>query len=158
MHAYKYRGLPLVAELAASSLQTRLESGQVYVPIPRAWSRFLRYGVDPADMQAQLLADYGASAVQRLLIRPIHNRRRAGGDHRALPKAFALQKSQDLPIILVDDVLTTGRTMISAIKAFPPGQVTMVVTATSAYQMSSLSLSGGHPLGGEQGSWEWPQF
>lgn len=158
VHSYKYRGLPLLAELAAFCLRPRLVEGSILVPIPRAWSRLLRYGVDPAASLAHILANDGKLRVERVIARPIHNPRRAGGDHERVPRPFALQKPEDRPIILVDDVLTTGRTMIRAIEAFAPGQVTVVVTATSAYQVSSLSASGGLPLAGEQGSLQWPQF
>ena len=51
----KYRGLTAFAELVAETLASRVPALPI-VPVPRTWSRQMRYGVDPAREIAIRLA------------------------------------------------------------------------------------------------------
>ena len=47
VHALKYRGLTVFAEMVTDALVDRVPPLPV-VPVPRAWSRQIVFGVDPA--------------------------------------------------------------------------------------------------------------
>jgi predicted amidophosphoribosyltransferase len=134
IHALKYRGHDLIVRLAVDVLSEKLGPGLVYVPVPRVWTRYLRYGVDPSQLLAGRLARATRGASLDALRRPVHNPRLAGAARRGVPPAFSLQKRFRGSVALVDDVLTTGSTAVSAIEAIGRQHVTLVVTATSARQ------------------------
>jgi predicted amidophosphoribosyltransferase len=111
------------------------------VPIPRAVSRRLRYGIDPALVIAQALAARSGSPVLQVLRRPWHSRRRAGGDHRRPVTGFRVSPFTAPEVIVVDDVVTTGSTLLAAVAALGPERVAMAVAANSALGVSTLSTS-----------------
>jgi predicted amidophosphoribosyltransferase len=138
VHGFKYRGDGLLVALAVGALAERIEPGLTFVPVPRVWTRFVRYGVDPATLLARALAEATGGSVGALLRRPLHNPRRAGSQHRSPAPRFLLRQVLQAKAVVVDDVLTTGGTVSEAIKALRPASIPLVVTATSARQVSSL--------------------
>jgi predicted amidophosphoribosyltransferase len=139
VHNLKYRGLPTYADLVARLLAPRLPSVPL-VPIPRVWTRRLKYGVDPAETIAMRLSRLMGVPVVRSLERPLHSKRRAGGDHSNPVRAFQV-RSLPSDLVLVDDVVTTGATMVSAARVVGPDRVRAAAAANSVAEVSSLSAS-----------------
>lgn len=140
MHLLKYQGLTRYADLAAAAIAPRLPRA-VLVPVPRVLSRRVRYGVDPALQLARSLADLLDVEVSRVLAAPLHADRRAGGDHRRPAHVFRLRRPPPARVILVDDVVTTGATALSAIEALGPSRVVAVAAANTVSGVSSLVVS-----------------
>lgn len=132
MHGAKYRGLDLLLWQAAGSLGRRIDSGRTFVPVPRVFSRFVKYAIDPAQALAERLARVTSGRVENLLKRPLHASRRAGSKLRGPATVFEAIASNGAPVVIVDDVLTTGATVLSAAHAILPRETFLVVTATSA--------------------------
>jgi predicted amidophosphoribosyltransferase len=137
VHQLKYRGITGYADLIASILGPRLPRLSL-VPIPRAWSRRARFGVDPALVLAQSLAKVARVPVRSALSPPIHTPKRAGGDHRRPVLPFRLRAMPESPIVLVDDVVTTGATLEMAIGVLGAERVALAVAANAAPAVSSL--------------------
>lgn len=138
IHQLKYQGLHSFAEIVAETLAPRLPTLPL-VPVPRATSRKWRYGVDPALLIARALGERTGAPVLSVLRPPIHSQRRAGGNHdRAVPD-FALRTEQVPCSIVVDDVVTTGRTALAAVRSLQPAGVHCVVAANVVPEVSSLS-------------------
>ncbi|MFQ5523672.1 MAG: ComF family protein [Acidimicrobiia bacterium] len=143
IHHLKYRGIVVYADLVASVLASRLPSVAV-VPVPRALSRRWRYGVDPSRVIAGRLAKRLGVPVWDILVGPLHNPRRAGGDHSRPAPTFRMRRPPGDYVIVVDDVVTTGATLLSALGAFQPGQVAAAASANAVAQVSSLPVRYGN--------------
>lgn len=136
-HHLKYRGLEGYAGIVADVLASRIPKAPL-VPIPRARSRVIRYGVDPAVVLARCLSERTGAPIHRLLAPSIHTRRRAGGDHRRPVGPLRIVKSPLECVTLVDDVLTTGATLEAAIAVIGPGHIRAAVVANAVPEVSSL--------------------
>ncbi len=136
IHHFKYRGLAEYADLAASMLAKRLPPLPL-VPVPRALTRRVRYGVDPARALADRLAHYLGVPVLPLLQPPLHKQRRAGGDHSRAVTGFRLRQVPKGPVLVVDDVVTTGATLLSAIASIGESRVRAAVAANAVTGVSS---------------------
>lgn len=134
VHQLKYRGLTPYSHLVAAMLAPRLPRLPV-VPVPRAASRHLRYGVDPARLLAGALADTLGTEVLSALKRPMHDRRRAGRNRRFEVRPFTLGRVVPGPVVVVDDVVTTGATIVSAIHAVGSGRVAAAAAANVVPQV-----------------------
>lgn len=142
MHGLKYRGNEALLRVIAPNLSQMVAPGKIYVPVPRVWTRYVRYGIDPAQRLAQVLAAETKGQVLQLIRRPIHNRRRAGSAHRGGPPRFGALPAQLESVVLVDDVLTTGTTLLAAAQAIQPIDVDFFFTATAAKPPVRLEKSG----------------
>jgi predicted amidophosphoribosyltransferase len=136
VHDLKYRGLTRFADLVVEKVAPRVPRLPV-VPVPRAWSRRLRYGVDPAREIGVRLADALDVPLWDCLAAPIHARRRAGGDHSRPAPRFRARASTGGQFLLVDDVVTTGVTVRSAATTIGMGRLALVVAANTADMVSS---------------------
>lgn len=143
MHHLKYKGVVKYAEFAASLVADRVPDCWL-VPIPRAITRQVRYGVDPSLILANYLSRKTGNPVVSLLSPRAHSARRAGSDHSGVVAPFSLRLPVRSGIVIVDDVVTTGATVTSAIAAVGRENVQMVVSANAAYQVSSLRV--GEPI------------
>jgi predicted amidophosphoribosyltransferase len=137
VHQLKYRGLTGYADLVALVLAPKIPAVTV-VPVPRVWTRQLKYGVDPAVVLAERIAKTMGVGVIKSLVSPIHTRRRAGGDHSKPVAPFRIAGTPAGRFVLVDDVVTTGRTLEAAISLLGPEVVAMAVCANAAPPVSSL--------------------
>ena len=136
VHGLKYRGMTSFADLVVEAISPRVPPLPV-VPVPRTWSRRLRYGIDPAREIARRLARAKDVPLLDLLSGPIHAPRRAGGDHHRSPPDLAMRRALFGPVILVDDVVTTGATVRSAMRTLGSERIALVLTATLADTVSS---------------------
>jgi len=140
IHHLKYRGLGGYPELVAEMIAPRL-SARPLVPVPRAWSRRLKHGVDPALEIAAALARRLDVPVLRMLRARVHSPRRAGRDHSRVVRSFEPRGHVRDQVILVDDVFTTGATVSAAITSLGIDRVLAVVTANDASSGSILMPS-----------------
>ena len=134
----KYGGVAAVAAAFAPALARRLPPDvRAIVPVPRTAWRAVRYGVDPSLELARRLAAATGLPVVRALVAPIVAERHAGRGrrHRGPVRFRALGPVPD-GSVLVDDVVTTGVTLLSARLALP--MITRAVTVTAASQVTSL--------------------
>ena len=130
----KYRGLLAFADLAAEALAEMIPSAPL-VPIPRACARLIQYGVDPAHQIAERIALRTGVPVLDLLVRPLHTAARARSDHSRPASPFRSRPVRGA-VVLVDDVVTTGGTLVAAARAVGPSRVVMAVAANSARKRS----------------------
>jgi len=137
VHHLKYRGLTGFVDAAAAIIAPRLPK-VVLVPVPRAVSRHLHYGVDPARLLAKALARRLGTEVHAALAPPFHSPRRAGSDHRRPAHRFRLRRAVDGPVLLVDDVVTSGATLGSAAAAIGLDLVAGAAAANAVPEMRSL--------------------
>jgi predicted amidophosphoribosyltransferase len=150
VHNLKYRGIPGYPGLVAEQLADRVPRLPI-VPIPRALSRRLVYGVDPALQLATELGRTIGVPVLSLLRAPVHTRRRAGGDHARPVEGYALRSRPPPSVVLLDDVVTTGRTLWAAAASIGWESVRVGVSANVVPTVSSLLAPEPDP------TFQWPQ-
>lgn len=133
VHDLKYRGLVGRAAALAPGMTAKLpERADSLVPIPRSLVRRLQLGVDPGLELAIAVGKLAGLPVNRLLAPPIWHPRHAGkGRDRRTPVRFLARRPARPGTVIVDDVLTTGATVVAGHRALGPG-VVGAITATSA--------------------------
>jgi len=137
IHHLKYRGLTDYLDLVTATLADRLPVVPL-VPVPRSISRQFRYGVDPALLLAQRLAQATGTRVLRSLVPHTHSMKRAGGDHTKEVLPFRVRSLPQGAVIVVDDVFTTGATIDAAVRSLGPDRVQSAVVANVVPEVSSL--------------------
>lgn len=132
IHRLKYGGLAAAAgPLAAAMVPLLPPDAACLVPVPRAVARRWRYGVDPAIELARAMSRLGGLPLRAALGSPLWWARRAGpGARRRGSPSFRRRMPAPSGAILVDDVLTTGTTLVAAARVM--GGVHHAVTATAA--------------------------
>lgn len=146
VHHLKYRGVVAAGRILARAMAGLVPAGVELVPVPRVGYRRLRYGVDPAVELAAALASISGCPVGQYLAAPWWGRARAGGAHGFAPR-FRARGAPRRPVILVDDVVTTGTTLATAAVRLPG--VVGAVTATASFRSAR---NGGPPRGGQKES------
>lgn len=136
VHNLKYRRSLAAARVLARCMEPHLHQDAAFlVPLPRAASRTLWYGVDPAVALAREVSRLAGLEVMAALDAPLWWRRRAGRPrHDRTGVGFRLRVDPGGHVVLVDDVLTSGETAASAGAAFGRSDIS-ILTATSAGTM-----------------------
>lgn len=130
VHHLKYRGVVAAGAILAEAMAALVPNGATLVPVPRVGWRRLRYGIDPGDELAMFVARLTGQPMIRALRAPPGGKARAGRTHGAAP-AFRLATPPPTgPVVLIDDVVTTGTTLQVAGALLP--RVAGAVTATGA--------------------------
>jgi predicted amidophosphoribosyltransferase len=138
--ALKFRYLLPVAGLMADRIQwlapAHMLSGAI-VPVPPAPSRLRRRGFDPAGELAAALAEQLDSPLESCLAR--RGGRRQVGRRRAerigQPPQIHATATAPRSIVLIDDVLTTGETLIACAQALRAAGAARVVAVTFARRL-----------------------
>lgn len=138
MHDLKYRGTLGYADLVAAALAPRMPRAPV-TAIPRSWSRYGWNGVDPAEEIAIRLARQNGVPYMRLFKRRWHTARRAGHNRNRPAPAPRPRFRPPTPFVIVDDVVTTGATLMAAIAAIGVDRVILAVAANDAAPPSTLA-------------------
>lgn len=132
VHNFKYRGIEPAGRLLAEAMATLLPEGVWLVPLPRVDWRLVRYGLEPASFLAQQLSTLTGLPTVRLLVAPLFSHDQARRSRSArVPPMFHLRRPPPGPLVLIDDVVTTGGTLQSAERALGSA-VTMALTATGS--------------------------
>ncbi|MFQ5966386.1 MAG: ComF family protein [Acidimicrobiia bacterium] len=127
----KYQGIEAAADLLAPNMAAGLQGVSALVPVPRVLIRRVRYGIDQSDCLARALGTLTGLPVLRLLRAPLWTPPRAGRNQSAFGPVLAARATGELALALVDDVVTTGATLVSAVGALSVSPI-VAVTATSA--------------------------
>ncbi len=133
VHSLKYRGVVAAAVPLAAAMSRRLpDSASMLVPVPRAWWRAMRYGVDPSAVLSAVVGRHSGLPVVQALAAPTWWRRHAGARRvERAPVRFRQLCAVDAGAVLVDDVVTTGATVHAAAHALE-AVPTVVLAATLA--------------------------
>jgi len=142
--AYKFENVKAAATTLVDLIDSRLPllpAGTVIVPIPTAPSHIRQRGYDHIDILARLLAKRRAMPIARLLQRTSnatqHRLNKAERQHEA-GGAFHISEvatiNPDTPLLLLDDIITTGSTISSAARVLADAGAKTIFVATLAYQ------------------------
>lgn len=142
VHRLKYQGIEAAAEVMGRAMAPLLAGRPaVLVPIPRLRLRAAGFGIDPGPALAEVIGDLCRFRVANVLVPGWFGAGRARlSRNRRIPPMFSLDAQPRAPVVLVDDVVTTGGTVASAASLLP--SVVMAVTATAAPGVASVEGSG----------------
>lgn len=124
---FKYERQPALAEPLASLLVERardmaLPSGSVWVPVPLHYVRLVERGYNQSALLAAALASrtgtrVDASALERSRDTPHQAELERAARLANVEEAFVVRKKACGPVVLVDDVITTGATVRACLRA-----------------------------------------
>ena len=133
VHRLKYQGIVQAAQPLAEQMALVLgDTDGTLVPVTRALFRIWKYGVDPGRELTRALSAITGRPRMDVLVRPWWAGGHAGASRdERMAIQFWTRAVPAGPLILIDDVLTTGATL-SAARRTLGGTAISGVTATSA--------------------------
>lgn len=145
VHRLKYGGLGDAGRLLAAAMASRLPPAvTAFVPVPRAVSRRIRHGIDPAaylaDEMSRLTGIPTVHCLTPALWWPRHAIR-APGERQAV--RFRVAHPAPRGAVLVDDVVTTGATLAVAQQALSNLSVAVAATSPGTAQPAGAGKEGG---------------
>lgn len=145
VHQLKYHGAVRNAALVAGAMAALLPvDAQTLVPLPRSTVRRMRYGVDPAVELAHAVGRLTGLPVVLTYAPGLWWPSHAGSGSRATVR-FRTVRPVPTGAVLVDDVVTTGRTIDSAVHADSSHIVGALLATASAKIINARDRrSGGH--------------
>jgi len=124
MQALKYQHSPQVGIFLGRYLGEMLDSswGQAILPVPLHWSKEAKRGYNQAAMMGRGLSQaMGIPLMRGALSRKRRTqtqaRKQGAARWKNVAGAFELKKEIPSPILLIDDVITTGSTLESCMRA-----------------------------------------
>ena len=136
VHNLKYRRSLVAGRFLAQAMARRVPVGATsLVPVRRSLLRRISFGIDQAGFLAHAVSDIIDLPVHDVLRPPVWWKQRAGAP-RSERKSIAFRAVSPVPdgAVLVDDVFTTGSTILSAAGAIRPARYSSLV-ATIAGKM-----------------------
>lgn len=141
---FKFAGARAAAELLGQAVAAQLpilDSETIIAPIPTVSAHVRERGYDHALLLAKEVGRLCDLPVVRLLSRE-HDARQVGASKRqrfaqAATAFRAKQLEQPRPVLLIDDVITTGATLMAAAEAVMKAGATSVNAAVIAKQAAS---------------------
>ncbi len=134
VHNLKYRRCIAAGHFLAAAMAERVPGdASVLVPVVRSRVRRVSHGVDQAVVLADAVSVLtGLEVIPGALEAPLWWKRRAGASRDAR-RAIAFRATTTLPdgVVLVDDVLTSGATVLSGGRAIAPTKFTVLVATTA---------------------------
>jgi len=136
VHELKYRAAVRNATLLANAMADLVPGeARVLVPLPRSVLRRVRYGVDPAVELAHSVGRIVGLPVLHAFAASLWWPSHAGTGHRATVRFTPIRTVPD-GALLVDDVVTTGLTVDSAVQSIT-GHVIGALLATASAKIGS---------------------
>jgi predicted amidophosphoribosyltransferase len=138
VHNLKYRRSLAAGQLLAQAMAPRVPAGAtVLVPVRRSLVRRVVFGIDQASVLARQISAIVELPVADVLRPPMWWSQRAGAPRsERRPIGFVAASSLPDGAVLIDDVLTTGSTIVSAGHAIGPSKYSSLV-ATAAGMMGA---------------------
>ena len=144
INAYKFENVKAASRVLVDLIDERLPllpANIVIVPIPTAPSHIRQRGYDHIDILARLLAQKRkipiASLLQRSSSATQHRLNKADRQHEA-GNAFHVSEAgtiyPDTPLLILDDIITTGSTVSSAAKVLADAGAKTIFVVSLAYQ------------------------
>lgn len=134
VHRLKYEAVTSAGRVLAVEGMAHLvpHDARALIPIPRTRWRTIRYGVDPAVLLANDLAELTGLPVRESLRPALYGRRHAGRvvSQRDVP-VFGVIRDAPIGAVLVDDVLTTGLTFETAASVLGASVVAAIAATVS---------------------------
>lgn len=129
IHRFKYQKEIYLANFFAHKMWLAWQEyswpakNDVIVPIPLHWSRFWQRGYNQAEVLAQIIAENMNVPLKNAIVRKRKTARQAGLNKeersKNLKNAFQVKDAKCLKnasVLLIDDVFTTGNTLLEAAK------------------------------------------
>lgn len=129
----KYRGCRETAEVLAAMMAPLLPSDAVALaPIPRIYLRRAKYRSDPGLLLATALSRRCGLLVHHILGPRLWGGANAGKDRSTRSVRFRRRWTPPEGLVLVDDVVTTGTTLETAVLTLGSSRIRTAVTATTS--------------------------
>ncbi len=129
----KYQGCREAAEVLSAMMAPLLPTdARVLVPIPRIYYRRVKFGTDPGWLLTQALGRRCGLTVSRALGPRVLGSANAGLARSARKVRFHGRRPAPEGLVLVDDVITTGMTLQTAVETLGGVRVRAGVTATAS--------------------------